>query len=205
MQGPTGDPGDTTTRYRPSAVRGITGLLALALVVALEVASGHDARPTSASPEEAGATSVAVAPTLPPAPPIAAAPFPPPPTAPDDSPAASEAAPPAAPEATPARLLIDFEHGIRDGTLAVLVDGQPRIRQPLRSRVTGRLLSLEFRHGRVRRWLDVPAGTRRIRVQVQWGDHSRSDVAVGTFREGRPRVLVARLAPVTRALRLDWQ
>src|SRR5262249_48207703 len=148
------DHGDRTLRFRPSRFRAFAGLSALALVLALEVARGHDATPTaSAWPGEAGfePAAVAVAPTLPPAP--AGAPPRPPPSATPDAPSldASATALPVA----PARLLIDFEHGIEDGTLAVAVDGETRLRQPLRSRVTGRFLALEFRHGRVQRWLDV--------------------------------------------------
>jgi len=146
-----------------------------------------------------------VAPTLPPAPPPTTAPSPARRVATGTTPAAPPPAPRPEPTPPPARLGIDFEHGLKTGSLAVFVDGRRVMDERLRSQPIGKVLVFERRHGRVARTLPIEPGRRTVRVRVEWEDHERSETTVARFRGGGTRTLVARLKPVTRSLSLEWR
>jgi hypothetical protein len=190
------DPSQRTAVFRRSATRGIAGVLALGLVAVLEIARRHaestlprqDATPASAPPT---AATVPVAPTLSPTPtvrPRVALPL----VRPVET-------------AVPTGLEIDFQHGFKSGTLTVFVDDEPVLEQPLSSRVTGKVLTIERRRGRVKGVLEVRPGEHRIRVLVRWNDDARSRTLTATFREGETRRLLARIKGLTKTLVLQWR
>jgi eukaryotic-like serine/threonine-protein kinase len=119
--------------------------------------------------------------------------------------AAAAASPPApvpsrpasAPAASPAtsRLSVRLEHGLRSGTVRVLVDRKLVLDQRLTSRVTKDLLLFKLRSGSVRDVLPVVPGRRRVRVEIHTDGTMRAREIEGTFRPGlvgRLEVKVAR-------------
>jgi len=193
------EPGDSSQRtavFRRSATRGIAGVLALGLVALLEIAR-RKAESTLPRQELAPASAPATVATVPVAPTLA-----PTPTAPR-----RHVLPLARPVETTAltQLEVDFQHGFKSGTLAVFVDDEPMLEQPLRSRVTGKVLTIERRRGRLKELLAVPPGEHRLRVVVRWNDNARSRSLTATFREGETRRLVARIQGLTKSLVLQWR
>ena len=195
MAEPT-DPSQRTAVFRRSATRGIAGVLALGLVAVLEIARRHaestlprqDAAPTSAPPTVG---TVPVAPTLAPTPTV-----PPRQVRPLARPVETT---------TSTQLEVDFQHGFKSGTLTVFVDEEPVLEQPLRSRVTGKVLTIERRRGRVQEVVGIPPGEHRIRVLVRWDEYARSRTVTTTFREGQTRRLHARIQGLTKSLALQWR
>jgi hypothetical protein len=106
-----------------------------------------------------------------------------------------------------ARLLFDFEHSLKSGTLRVWVDDHPVIGEPFGGRVTRRLGGLEMRKGRVTDTLEVAPGRREVRVQVSWEDNVRTESAWANFKAGATLRLKARLGSmggIRKDLSLDW-
>jgi hypothetical protein len=93
-----------------------------------------------------------------------------------------------APPAT-SRLSISLEHGLAAGRVRVLVDGQPVLDQKLTSRVRRELLLFKARSGSLQEVLPVPAGRRRVRVEVSAGGATRSREITGSFPSGGARSL----------------
>jgi len=178
-------PGERTALLRRSATRGLAGLLAIALVLVLEVVrrSGENSPsvPKVRSPVQQ-ASAPPTAPTLPPVPQ----------TSGSDSLGASS-------------LVIDFEHGLRSGTLVLFVDDEKLLEQDLSSRIAGKFLGFTRRRGRVHETLAVPPGRRQLRVEVSWAGKQRSRTIVATFKEGVERRLAVRLFGITKSLTLEWE
>jgi hypothetical protein len=99
--------------------------------------------------------------------------------------------------------VVDFEHGLKRGTLVVFVDDEKALEKDLSSRITGRVLGFARRRGRLHETLPVPPGRRQIRIELSWPDKQRSGAIVGTFKEGDPRRLVIRLYGLTKSLSLE--
>ncbi len=95
--------------------------------------------------------------------------------------------------AAPARLEVAFEHGLRQGTLRVLVDDEQVLEQPFEGRLTGRVLFVKKRRGSLSEALEVAPGERTVRVTVESGDDRWSARLAGAFESGRARRLQARL------------
>ena len=127
-----------------------------------------------------------------------AAPTPPPTPTPE---------PLATPTKAPARLVLDFQHTLREGTLRVFLDNRKVIDQPISGRITRKILGIEFRRGRVARNLEISPGRRTIRLQVAWDDDVRTEEIEGAFNAGTRLNLRARLGSIgglRKNLSLDW-
>jgi hypothetical protein len=153
--------------------------------------------------------------TLPPAT-VAAEPSPaaevaPAPIPEDDLPIAAAAstlpAAAAVPEAPPppGRLIVDFEHHLRSGTLRVWVDDHLALDEPFDSRRKRKILAFELREGVVEEVLPLPPGDHEVRVQVRWGDNVRTARIEGAFRSGASRRLDVSVARIGGKLSLEWK
>ena len=113
----------------------------------------------------------------------------------------------ATPTPLPARLALDFQHTLREGTLRVFVDDRKVIDQPISGKVTRKVLGIEFLRGRVARNLEISPGRRRVRLQVAWDDNVRTEEIEGAFNAGDRLNLRARLGSIgglRKNLSLDW-
>jgi len=89
----------------------------------------------------------------------------------------------------PGTLEIDFEHGLRSGTIRVWIDDEVVLEEPLESRVTRKILSFKQRKGTLSQSLEVDPGERVVRVQVEGDGFSGSRRIRGVFESGRARRL----------------
>jgi serine/threonine protein kinase len=111
------------------------------------------------------------------------------------------------PTPLPARLVLDFEHTLREGTLRLFLDNRKVIDQPISGRITRKILGIEFRRGRVARNIEISPGRRTIRLQVAWDDDVRTEEIEGAFNAGDRLNLRARLGSIgglRKNLSLDW-
>jgi len=111
------------------------------------------------------------------------------------------------PTPLPARLVLDFQHTLREGTLRLFLDNRKVIDQPISGRITRKILGIEFRRGRVARNLEISPGRRTIRLQVAWDDDVRTEEIEGAFNAGDRLNLRARLGSIgglRKNLSLDW-
>jgi hypothetical protein len=107
--------------------------------------------------------------------------------------------------APPAGLEIDFEHSLRGGTLRVFVDDALALEEPLESYVAEDLVLLKLRKGRERVRLDVPAGSRQVRVEIESASFSATRRLSGDFTSGASRRLVLRIGGLlSKELRASW-
>jgi eukaryotic-like serine/threonine-protein kinase len=88
------------------------------------------------------------------------------------------------PRPVPARLAIEFRHGLKSGTLRVWVDGKPILAERLSSRVTRKILIFETRKGFVEKALTLTPGRHEIRVTVQSGKVHQGGRLRTTFHSG---------------------
>jgi len=99
----------------------------------------------------------------------------------------------APPATTPARLQIDFSHSLKSGALRVWVDQDLLVEERLQGRITKRVLLYERRRGSLREAIEVPAGERLVKVQVDSGDEHWSNQLSANFESGATRRLVGHL------------
>jgi serine/threonine-protein kinase len=107
----------------------------------------------------------------------------------------------------PARLVVDFEHSLKSGTLRVYVDDLRVVDQPFGGRVTKKIVGLEMRKGRVTQTLEVTPGLRVVKVEVLWDDNIKSERSQTFFNPGRRLRLKARLGSfggLRKDLSLEW-
>jgi hypothetical protein len=125
-------------------------------------------------------------------------------TMPAPSPPAERAAPTAAdaPRVVPARLSITLAHGFREGRLRVFVDGGLSYEAQLEGQARRKLIFFREYQGREQGTLDVPPGTRAIRLEVTSDDFREERTVRGAFTSGRERTLDARVSG--RELSLAW-
>jgi hypothetical protein len=125
--------------------------------------------------------------------------------APLPSPAIPVAA--SATEATPApgRLIVDFEHHLKRGTLRVWIDDRLALNEDFDSRRTRKILAFELREGLVQEVLSLPPGEHEVRVQVHWDDNVRTARITGAFRSGLSRRLDVTVARFSGRLSLEWK
>jgi hypothetical protein len=191
LQSAASQSGSTRVGRRRSNMRGLAGMAALGLVLAIELLRRGEASSTAAVPAAV------------------------PPASSPDSSGESRLAPvfdptlpsvnPPAPEAGKARLWLDIRHPLTSGRLRVFVDGTKVVDQGIQGRKATGILGVAMREGRARRSLDVLPGRRRIVVEVLWDDERRSRTAVGTFKPGGTMRLSARLSRLGKNLALEWQ
>ena len=103
------------------------------------------------------------------------------------------------------RLAIDFEHHLKSGRLRVWVDDDLVLEEELDSRVTKKILSFGVRKGAVAETLEVPAGRRRVKVQVRWNDNIKTETTAATFKANATRRLEIRVSRVLGGLSLRWK
>jgi serine/threonine-protein kinase len=162
-------------------------------------------------PEPAPATtSPATGETEPAAPPPAPAskppgprePRPPRPTvpAPDEEPAGGVPDP-----SDMARLLVDFEHALKSGTMRLWVDERLLLEEDLEGRVKRQLVGLKWRSGGFHKELPVAPGKHTIRVQVVWEDNDKSDTLFGTLEPGESRRVEVRVGRLRKNVSVEWK
>ncbi len=168
---------------RRPVVRGLFGLLALALVLGLELVRRHLEAPGAA-------------PAAPPLPEV--------PARQAESPGGATDLPSLEPPPT-ARLSIDFRHTLESGTLVVRVDGATVLDRRVTGAVTRRILGIKLREGRLHQVVDVSPGRHSISVRVRWGDDERSDTIAGDFAAGATRTLSVSVGRIGRRLSVEWR
>jgi eukaryotic-like serine/threonine-protein kinase len=107
----------------------------------------------------------------------------------------------------PARLLINFEHSLRNGMLRVWVDDQPVIEEEFGGRVTKEIAGFRLRKGSLSDTLEVAPGRREVRVEVSWDDNTKTERTFTTFKPGATHRLKAKLGSlggIKKDLSLDW-
>jgi hypothetical protein len=124
-------------------------------------------------------------------PPVADDPVPDAIASPAPSPAGAASPAPAPARVSPAtsRLSIALEHGLKEGTLRVLVDQKLVLEEKLTSRVTRDLLLFKLRTGSLQDVLPIVPGRRRVRIEVRTGGQTQAREIAGTFRPGATRRL----------------
>jgi hypothetical protein len=115
----------------------------------------------------------------------------------------SERPPPPAVE--PGRLAIDFDHHLKTGTLRVWVDDELVLDDRIDAGVEKKVVLFKVRKGSYKEVLDVPAGTHRVRVQLRWDDHQRTESIEGAFRPGTTSRLDVTLGRLRKNLSLEWK
>jgi serine/threonine-protein kinase len=143
-----------------------------------------------------------------------------PPAAPTPSPSAAEAAealPSPSPSSglagllsalqgeKPAQLAIDFEHGLRSGTLKLWVDGELVKEEKVGGRITKKVIGIKLRKGTFHDVLELKPGRHEIQVQVSWDDGQRTERISGTFGPGTTRRLDVNLGRLLKDLTLEWK
>ncbi len=108
----------------------------------------------------------------------------------------------------PARLMIDFEHSLKSGTLKVWVDEELVVEERLDGRVTREIGGLKFRKGRHSDSLELAPGRHLVRIEVEWEGSLKTESIGGNFEPGQTRRLEARmgsLGGLRRNLSLEWR
>jgi hypothetical protein len=119
---------------------------------------------------------------------------------PSPSPAATAPAP------RYAKLAIDFEHPLEEGTLRVWVDDELMLDEELDSQKTKKILVFKGRKGSLAQVLEVLPGEHEIRVEVAWDDNVKTKRISGTFEVDTTRRLSARIGGLLKkGLSLRWE
>jgi hypothetical protein len=112
-------------------------------------------------------------------------------------------APPLAPP--PGQLEIVVQHSLKTGVLRVWVDDKVVLEEGLEGRVSKKILSYREHKGTLKQTLDVPAGERTIRIQVEGDGFTGSRRIKGTFSSGVTRRLNAEVSGLLKKdLKLGW-
>ena len=104
-----------------------------------------------------------------------------------------------------ARLAIDFKHTLEKGTLAVSVDGTNVLRRRVSGAVKKSLLGIKLREGRLLQVIELSPGRHEIMVRVLWGDDERTRKVIGTFNAGATRRLSAKIGRIGKPLSVEWE
>jgi hypothetical protein len=108
-------------------------------------------------------------------------------------------------ESGPARLMLDFEHPLKSGTIRVWLDDELVVEQELDSRVAKKIASLKIRKGSLDQVLEVAPGRHVIRAQVAWEGNRRTGSLAGAFRPGATRRLEIRVGWLRKDLSMEWR
>jgi len=129
-----------------------------------------------------------------------------------DAPASAAGAGPAppaeptpAPTPAPARVMVDFRHPLRSGTLRVLMDGERMVGRSVTSDQSRNLLVAKLHSGVFTDLMEVEAGRHEFEVEVKWDDNTRRKRIPGVFRAGETYRLEIRLGRLRRNLSLKWR
>lgn len=171
--------------HRRPVVRGLVGLVALALVAGLELLR-RELETSDATP---GAR-----PDVDPRP-----------RGEDASQPKSASGLPSIEDTSTAHLSIDFKHTLEKGTLLVSVDGAKVLQRRVSGAVKKSLLGIKLREGRVLQVIELPPGRHEIVVNVLWGDDERSSKITGDFTAGATRRLSAKVGRIGKLLSVEWE
>ena len=160
---------------------GAVGVLALAVGVPRLLPPGPS--PPQASPGTGAPASAAAGAGAVPAPPSEPTPAPAPP---------------------PARVVVDFRHPLRTGTLRILMDGEPVVGQSVDGSVSRNLLLAKLHGGVFTELVEVEAGRHEFEVEVTWDDNTRRESIRGVFGADETYRLEIRLGRLRRNLSLKW-
>jgi serine/threonine protein kinase len=185
----TAPPASPRGRLVPLLIAAAGVLVGILLVVALLKARSPEARVAVREPALREATPrVALATPLPRAPTQRD----------DDAPEDRESIP-----RGESRLVVDFEHHLKSGTLRVFIDDEKVVEEALDSRVTKKILTLRLRKGSVDEVIAVEPGKHEIRVQLQWDGRTKSRWLRATFEGGTSRTLRIRVSRLFNDLSLE--
>jgi serine/threonine protein kinase len=120
------------------------------------------------------------------------------------APSSPSPTPPQPAAAPTARLQVNLEHPLKDGTLRIWLDGAPLLSAELRGKNSRNMVGLKLSKGELARVLDVPAGRHAVRVRMVWDDGEKTETTFGTFEPGSTRRLEIRLGRLFKNLSLDW-
>jgi len=106
----------------------------------------------------------------------------------------------------PAQLELTVQHPLKSGVLKVWVDDKLVLEEGLEGRVVKKVLSFAQHKGSLKETVDVPAGDRVIRVQVEGDGFAGSRRIKGTFTSGTTRKLYAEVSGglLKKELKLGW-
>jgi eukaryotic-like serine/threonine-protein kinase len=112
---------------------------------------------------------------------------------------------PTVPPALPGQLEITVQHPLKTGVLKVWVDDTLVLEEGLEGRVSKKILGYKGHKGTLKETVDVPAGDRTIRVQVEGDGFAGSRRIKGTFSSGVRRRLYAEVSGfLKKDLKLGW-
>jgi hypothetical protein len=112
-------------------------------------------------------------------------------------------APPPTPRVAKSQLRLQIEHGLKDGSINVWLDGALVFDARLRAQVEKKILAITVREGRIDKTLEVDPGRHEVRVEVGWDDNRRTKSTVLTVNPESTGVLEIRLS--RGALDLEWK
>jgi len=102
-----------------------------------------------------------------------------------------------------ARLTLAVEHGVKEGTMRVLVDQKTVLERSLTSKETKRALFFRGRKGQLLEIIDLSEGERTIRVEVEEaGEETKASQVLGTFKKGEARLLEVKIGG---RVELEWR
>jgi hypothetical protein len=106
----------------------------------------------------------------------------------------------------PAQLELTVDHPLRSGVLKVWVDDKLVLEEGLEGHVSKKVLSYEQHKGSLKAAMEVPAGQRVVRVQVEGDGFAGSRRIKGTFTSGVTRKLYAEVSSglLKKELKLGW-
>ncbi len=103
------------------------------------------------------------------------------------------------------QLEITVQHSLKTGVLRVWVDDALVLEEGLEGRVSKKILTYREHKGSFKETLDVPAGERTVRVQVEGDGFTGSRRIKGTFPSGVTRRLYAEISGLLKKdLKLGW-
>jgi hypothetical protein len=124
----------------------------------------------------------------------------------EPSPSAPEPSAAVAPTlaASPARVVVDFEHPVESAVLRLWQDGEEILVERVKGEVRKNLVVFKLRSGVRTEVLELPPGRHRFKVEVTWGDQQRSDEILGRLMSGQTYRLEVRLGRLRKQLSLSW-
>jgi hypothetical protein len=109
------------------------------------------------------------------------------------------------PAADAARLLIDFEHALKSGTMRLWLDDKLVLQEDLEGRVRRKVVGLTWRSGGFEKEIAVPPGRHTLRVRVSWEGNDKSDSLIGTLEPGESRRVEIRVGRLRKNVSAEWK
>jgi hypothetical protein len=109
----------------------------------------------------------------------------------------------AAPPRSKSQLRLQIEHGLKDGSINVWLDGALVFDARLRAQIERKILAITVREGRIDKTLEVDPGRHEVRVEVGWDDNRRRKTAMLDVASDSAGVLEIRLS--RGSLDLEWK